>query len=116
MIKNIKSLERYCKDNLVFIQLILIDERCVKFENNLRNDKKYINELKNSKYITFHNPFKNPKLKYFLYPIEKILRKYDQLDVVLMGFGQNPLKQHLVDHIFVKSFQSDKENILVLGF
>tara|TARA_B100001758_G_C18404598_1_gene611188 strand:+ start:703 stop:1344 length:642 start_codon:yes stop_codon:yes gene_type:complete len=87
LINNIKSLERYCKDNLVYIQLILIDERCVKFENNLRNDKKYINELKNSKYITFHNPFKNPKLKYFLYPIEKLLRKYDELDIVLMGFG-----------------------------
>ncbi len=87
LINNIEFLESYCKDNLVFIQMILIDERCVKFENNLRNDKKYINELKNSKYITFHNPFKNPKLKYLLYPIEKFMNKYNELDIVLLGFG-----------------------------
>lgn len=87
LLKNIKFLESYCKDNSVFIQMILIDERCVKFGNNLRNDKRYLNELNESKYITFYNPFNNPKLKYFLYPIEKLTRKFDELDIVLLGFG-----------------------------
>lgn len=87
LLNNIKYLERYCKDNSVLIQLILIDERCVKHENHMRNDKNYKDKLKKSKYITFHNPFTNPKLRYLIYPIEKYRKKYNKLDIVLLGFG-----------------------------